>query len=138
MSATSQQCDGVKTVPFEKLASRFSLPLFLTWVLEQASGDGYPLFLSPAKLEASLSDHGFPPFRLRFDEIEYVRLPRRLLELRLAGVPVPVSDVVADSVVEERGVLRYHADYLPEAFLLRLLDVDPIDDDPSPSNVVKP
>ena len=63
------------------------------------------------------------------DEFEGVRAARRVDDRRLAGIRAAIADVVADRAVQERGILRHHADLAAQAFLGQPGDVDAVDQD---------
>src|SRR5437764_4562621 len=64
-----------------------------------------------------------------FDEFEGIRPARRLDDLRFARFRSAIADVVADRAVQERGVLRHHADLGPQALLGEPRNVAAIDQD---------
>src|SRR5437764_14116602 len=64
-----------------------------------------------------------------FDEFEGIRPARRLDDLRFARFWPAIADVVADRAMQQRGVLRHHADLGPEALLGEPRNVAAIDQD---------
>src|SRR5690606_13159897 len=81
------------------------------------------------------------PAAVLVDEIEYelvrVRPLRRLDDLFLGRVGLPVADVVEDRAMQQRRVLRDHADVPAQRLLRDLGDVLPVDRDPPRLNVVE-
>ncbi len=62
---------------------------------------------------------------------------RRALDLVVAGIELAVGDVVADRAVQQRGVLRHHADLGAQAVLRHPRDVLPVDQDAAAFEVVQ-
>ena len=103
-------------------------------VLQDHPGERDPLALPARQLDPALADmrveRAAPvPVLEAFDEFEGVGAPRRVYDRRLAGIRMAVANVVADRAVQQRGVLRHHADLRPQAFLGQPGDVLPVDQD---------
>src|SRR3954470_10040922 len=97
--------------------------------LEDRAGDGDALLLAPRELKATLADLGVVALGRKPYEIVDLGEPRRLLDLRVARLPAAVTDVVADGIVEQDGVLRDHADRRAKRFLRDVTDVPAVDRD---------
>ena len=65
----------------------------------------------------------------RLDEVPGIGALGRLDDLGVARVGLSVGDIVAHRAMEQRRILRHHADPGPEAVLLDLADVLPVDAD---------
>src|SRR6516164_5427568 len=62
---------------------------------------------------------------------------RRLLDLGVARLPAAVTDVVADRVVEQDGVLRHDADRGSQRILRDVADVLAVDRNPPAADLVE-
>ena len=90
--------------------------------MRRSAGDGDALALAAGELHPALADMGvvpgaLPPVLEAGDEPVGLRLPCGVRDLLLGGERAAVADVVADRAVEERGVLRHHADRGAKALL---------------------
>src|SRR5205085_8173448 len=89
----------------------------------------------PARqLDAALADmrveRAAPvPVLEALDEFEGMRAPRRVDDRLLGGIRMAIPNVAADRAVQQRGVLRHHADLRPQAFLGQPGDVLAVDQD---------
>ena len=111
-------------------------------VLQQHAGDGHALALAAGQLDAALADVGrvglaAPQVLQPGDEVVGLRLPGGRDRRRLAGVGPAVEDVVAHRAVQQRGVLRHHADLRPQAVLRDVGDVLAVDQDAARLQVVE-
>src|SRR5580765_6635249 len=68
--------------------------------LEDRARDGDALLLAAGKLQAALADLRFITFGRAADETIDLGLARCLLDVSIACIPAPVTDVVADRVVK--------------------------------------
>src|SRR5262249_18015435 len=101
-------------------------------VLEHYARDGHALALAAGELDAALADVGVVappalPVLQRDDEIVRLRLARRGAHLLVAGFGPPVADVGGDRAVQQRRVLRHHADRRAQALLGDPVDVLSVD-----------
>ena len=63
------------------------------------------------------------PALLVLDELQRMGLPRRILKHRHGGIRPAIGDVLADGAVQQRGILRHHADLRLERGLRHLPDI---------------
>ena len=96
-------------------------------ILEQGAGDRQELTLAAAQVGGTLLQHGVVAVGKLLDELVSARPPRRRFDVGIRGVRPAVTDVVADGVREQKGVLQHDADALPEAVLGHAADVLPVD-----------
>src|SRR5690606_32362022 len=87
--------------------------------------------------QAALADFRFVTHRRTADETVDLRQPRRLLDLGVARIPAPVTDVVADRIVEQHGILGNNADDLAHRFLRHRADIPAVDGDPAGADIVE-
>ena len=111
-------------------------------VLQDHPGERDALALAAGQFDAALADMRVEagaavPVLQPLDEFERVRAPRRVDDLRLARLGPAVADVVADRAVQQRGVLRHHADLRPQALLGQPGDVAAVDQDAAPFRPVE-
>ncbi len=91
-------------------------------VLQEDARDGDALALAAGQLDAALADMGViagAPLRIdeAADELVGMGELRRLLDLRVGRLRPAVGDVVVHRTMQQRGILRDHADLLAERFL---------------------
>ena len=103
-------------------------------VLQNHAGEGDALALAARQFDAALADMRVEPgpavpILQPLDEFEGMRAPRRVDDRLLGGIRMAIPNVVADRAVQQRGVLRDHADLRPQAFLGQPGDVLPVDQD---------
>src|SRR5262245_1847657 len=81
--------------------------------LEDGASDGHALLLAAGQFEAAFADLGVvAPWRNADERIDLGKA-RRLFDFGVRRFPTAVTDVVADGVVEENGILRHHSNRLP-------------------------
>src|SRR4030095_840561 len=112
-------------------------------VLEHDSSDCDALALPAGELHAALAHMrlvAFPamPVLQAYDELMRVRLARGGLHLRVRRVEAPLAYVGRDRAVQERGVLRHHADRRAQAFLGDRADILPVDAYRAALQVIEP
>ena len=112
-------------------------------VLQDHPGERDALPLAARQFDAALADmrieRGAPvPIFEPFDEFERVGPARRVNDLGLARLGPAVADIVADRAMQQRGVLRDHADLRAQALLRQSGDVAPVDQDATAFRPVKP
>src|SRR5690606_39115213 len=100
------------------------------------------LALSAGELDAALAHVRLIaavafPVDQSLDEAVRLRLARRGLHLGLARARAAVADVGGDGAVQERSILRHHADRRAQAFLRDLRDVLTVDGDAALLHVVE-
>ena len=111
-------------------------------VFQHHAGDGHALALTTAELDAALSHVGVEA-RAAFwvgqarDELVGLGTLGGALHLGVAGVGPAVGDVVAHRAVQQRGVLRDHADGTAQALLRHAGDVLAVDQHPAALDVVQ-
>ena len=105
-------------------------------VLEQQPRDRQPLLLAPADHHPALPHLGLVPRRPVRDDVVDARPPRRRLDRPVRRRHVPVPDVMPHRVVEQRCVLRHHADGPPQRLQRHLPHVLVVDQDPPALHVV--
>ena len=111
-------------------------------VLQDRSSDRHALFFAARKLQAALADDSAVTIGRARDEVMDVGRARRCLDARLAIGQIEhlgsaVSDVVADAVVEQHGVLRHDADRAAQAVLRDAADVLAVDGDAAGVHIVE-
>src|SRR3954469_18303775 len=111
-------------------------------VLQDDAGERDALALAAGELHPAFADvrgvAGAPvPVAQPKDELVRLRFRRRRGDLCVGGAGPPVADVGCDRAVQERGVLRHHADRRAQAFLRRTGDVLVVDQDPSGLELVE-
>src|SRR6185503_8307043 len=103
-------------------------------ILQHHAGDRDALALPAGKLDAALayvrqvSATALPVLQAEY-EFMRLRLVRRRAHLLVARAGPPVTDVCRDGAMQERGVLRHHADRRAQAFLRGAGDVLAVDAD---------
>src|SRR5258708_19184549 len=111
-------------------------------VLENHARERDALALPAGELDAALADVRLvagvaAPVAQAKDEVVRLRLVRRVDHLRLGGRRPPVADVGGDRAVQQRGVLRHHADRGAQALLRHVRDVLLVDHDAAALDVVE-
>src|SRR5690606_24657934 len=97
-------------------------------VLQHDSRDGDTLPLASGKLDAALADErvvtaATMPVGEFPDELVSMRARRGRQHVVPAGIRPAISNVVVDRTVQQRSVLRHHADGASQAFLRHLGDI---------------
>ena len=111
-------------------------------VLQHHARDRDALALAARQLDAALADVrvvAVPAVRIgqALDELVRLGAPRSRHHLRIVGVRAAVEDVVAHRAMQQRGVLRDHADLRAQAVLRDVGDVLPVDQDAAALDVVE-
>ena len=79
-------------------------------VLEEGARDRDALALSAGELDAALADTGLEPLGQSGDEVAECRAFEGLRDLRVAGPGLRQSNIGAQRIVEEVGILRHEGD----------------------------
>ena len=95
------------------------------------------MFLTTRQLQAALTDLGFQPLGQAHNEVFQLCHAQRLPDLLLARSGFAVSDVVANAVVEQHGILRHHTYGLTQAVLGYTTDILSVDADCPGRHVVE-
>src|SRR6267143_957488 len=103
-------------------------------VLQDDARQRHALSLSAGELDAALAYVGLValaalPVLQTDDEFVRLRLARRRLDLRIARAGPAIADVGGDRAMQERSVLRHHADGRTQALLRHRADVLAVDAD---------
>ena len=88
--------------------------------LQDGAGDRDTLLFAAREFQSALADLGLVALRRNPDQRVDLRKASRLFDLGISRLPAAIANVVADRVVEQHGVLRNHADHLPQRFLRHL------------------
>ena len=112
-------------------------------ILEQHPRQRDPLALTARQLDAAFSGVRVvagPAHPVAQIDDERVRVgpERGLADLLVRGFGTPVADVGRDRAMQQRGVLRHHADGPAQAFLRHVAQVLPVDQDAPALHVVEP
>src|SRR3546814_19752262 len=78
-------------------------------ILKECPRNRHTLLLPPGKLEATLADASVKAMRHGMDEPGDGSTSSRRFNLCLAGTCSPISDVVADGIVEQHRILGHNA-----------------------------
>src|SRR5712671_16223 len=111
-------------------------------VFQDDARQRHALALAAGELDAALAYVGLVaraalPVLQTDDEFVRLRLARRRLDLRIARAGSAVADVRGDRAVQERSVLRHHADRGAQALLRHRAYVLPVDADAAPFQSVE-
>ena len=106
-------------------------------IAQHRAGKRDQLTLSRGKPFTALADFGVVLFLERDDEFMRLHALRSGLDLRVACVKSPVSNVVADGAREEMRDLRHHADLLGKPCERKVAQVDAIDSDSARTRLVE-
>ena len=87
---------------------------------------------------AAFSHHGVVPLGQRHDEVMAAGRFGRGDHFLLSGVRAAEADVIADGVVEQVHILKYHGNVAQEAVAGHLPDVMAAHDDASLIHIIKP
>ena len=105
-------------------------------VLEEGPRNGDALALAAGQFYAAVADDGAHAGRQILDEIA-ARRDRRFQHLVVGGFRLAVADVVHDRAVEQRNVLRHHADGLAQTVLRHARDILAVEQDAAVLRIVE-
>ena len=91
--------------------------------LQQSARNRDPLFFTPRQFQSPFADTGVEAIRQRGDKAIDLRQMGGLNHFCLCRIPTPVTDIIADGVVKQHGILRHHADYRAQRGLCDCGDV---------------
>ena len=111
-------------------------------VFQDDARQRHALALSAGELDPALAYVGLValaalPVLQTDDEFMRLRLARRRLDLRIARAGSAIADVGGDRAMQQRSVLRHHADRRAQALLRHCADILPVDADAAPRRLVE-
>ena len=106
-------------------------------VLQEHPGNGDPLPLAPGQLYPPFAHVGIIALFQGHDVVVDVGLFRRLYDLPVGGLQIPVGDVLPDGAGKQEHILGYDADVPPEGGPGHVPDVHAVDGDPACVHVVE-
>ena len=84
------------------------------WVFQKRTGDGEALALAAGQKPAALADVRFKAVRVAVDEIERLCPRGGFAQFRVASIRLADPQVLADRTVEQKRLLKHHANVAAE------------------------